>query len=642
MSTQSPEQHTFQAEVGQLLDIVTHSLYTDREIFVRELVSNAADALEKMRHVQLTEKEIFDAALPLEINIHTDDASGAITIQDFGIGMTREELVENLGTIAHSGSKAFINALKAAKESGTDAGEDREALSLIGQFGVGFYSAFMVAEEVKVYTHSWKPDGEHLCWTSDGKGGYAIETVEGQRRGTKVVVQLKEDAKEFAKESRIKEVLERYSNFVPVPINLNGERINKVEAIWTRSKSEIKEEDYTEFYKFQANAFDEPMLHLHFSADAPLAIQALLFVPQSNPERWGFGRVDPAVALYCKKILIDPKPEALLPDWMRFLKGVVDSADLPLNISRESMQDSALVQRLNKVLAGRFLRFLEDEAKKRPESYETFYKEFGIYLKEGITTDFTHKEKLAGLLRFESSITDPGKLTSLADVVGRMKEEDKEIYYLYARDRESIETGPYLEAFRARNIEVLYLYEQIDEFVMNHIGEFQGKKLVSADTADLQLDDVSGDAEGEALDSETGKSLCGWLKEHLGDRAGEVRMSKRLVESPAVALNADKMITPSMRRLLKAMNQDPGETNPAHLELNPRHPLVKRLATLHKDDPETARMVADQVFDNALLEAGFLENPRSMVQRIYRILEKVGAENGRKAEGGEQKTQSPG
>jgi TNF receptor-associated protein 1 len=378
MTTETPEKREFQAEVKQLLDIVTHSLYTDKEIFIRELVSNASDALEKLRYLQLTKEDVFDEGLDLEINITTDDA-GTVTIQDFGLGMTREELIENLGTIAHSGSRAFLQSLK----EGADAGAN-----LIGQFGVGFYSAFMVAKEVKVFTHSWQAEGEHLLWTSDGSGSYEIEPVEGQRRGCKIVVYLKDDCKEFAKADKVKETLTRYSSFVPFPINLNGERVNTVQAIWLRNKSEISEEEYKEFYKFQANAFDEPITRLHFSADAPLAINALLFVPSENMEGMGMFRTEIGVSLYCRKVLIDDKPEGLLPEWLRFLRGVVDSEDLPLNISRETMQDSALVRKLNTVLTRRFLKHLEEDAAKRPDQYKAFYAKFGIFLKEGITADF--------------------------------------------------------------------------------------------------------------------------------------------------------------------------------------------------------------------------------------------------------------
>src|SRR5580698_10801878 len=405
MSTATPQKFEFQAEIKQLLDIVIHSLYTEKEIFVRELVSNASDALEKLRHLQITEKEIFDDRLELEINLTTDDKAKTFTIQDFGVGMTRAELVENLGTIAHSGSKAFLKAL----------GEgDKKAAGLIGQFGVGFYSAFMVAKTVKVYTHSWRESEPGLLWTSDGTGSFAIEESSGERRGTKIVVELKDECSEFSQEWRVKEIIERYSAFVSFPINLNGKRINTVQALWLRGKNEIKEEEYDEFYKFQAHDTEKPRLRLHFSADAPLSINALLFVPKDNTEKLGFSRLEPSVALYCRKVLIDARPKDLLPEWLRFLQGVVDSEDLPLNISRETMQDKALIEKLNKVITKRFLKFLDEEATQRPEDYAGFYGEFGVFLKEGAALDFAHKDALTKLLRFESSLTEKAKTTTFA------------------------------------------------------------------------------------------------------------------------------------------------------------------------------------------------------------------------------------
>src|SRR5277367_1334422 len=388
MPTASPQTFEFQAEIKQLLDIVIHSLYTEKEIFVRELVSNASDALEKQRHLQLTEKAIYDDKAELEINITTDDKAKTFTIQDFGVGMTRAELVENLGTIAHSGSKAFLKAL----------GEgDKKAAGLIGQFGVGFYSAFMVAKSVKVYTHSWRESEPSLVWTSDGAGSYAIEEGTGERRGSKVVVELKDDCSEFSEERTIRDILERYSAFVSFPINLNGKRINTVQALWLRGKSEIKEEEYDEFYKFQSHDSEKPLLRLHFSADAPISINALLFVPHSNTEKMGISRLEPAVALYCRKVLIDARPKDLLPEWLRFVKGVVDSVDLPLNISRQTMLDRSLVEKLNRVVTKRFLKFLEEESKNRPEQFAEFYAEFGVFLKEGAALDYTHKDQLTKL-----------------------------------------------------------------------------------------------------------------------------------------------------------------------------------------------------------------------------------------------------
>ena len=436
MSKPHRENHTFRAEVKQLLDIVIHSLYTDKEIFLRELISNAVDALEKLRHLQVTEKAIADDNLGLEINLTTDDQAGTLTLQDFGVGMTRDEIVENLGTIAHSGSQSFLNALK----KGSEAHEN-----LIGRFGVGFYSAFMVAQEVKVYSRSWKKDATGICWISDGLGSYTIEEAQGQRRGCKIVIKLKDEHKAFAKADNAKGILQRYASFVPFPIHLNGERINTVKALWLENKKDIKPEQYQEFYKFHSNAYDKALSWLHFNADAPLALNALLFVPAKNPEAISFsGRAKPSVALHCRKVLIDAHPAFLLPEWLRFLRGVVDSADLPLNISRENLQDSQLIQKINRLLTKRFLKHLESLAAKELPNYETFWKHFGIYLKEGIVTDPTHREALAKLLRFPSSNTEGTALTTLEDYIAGMPSEQKAIYYLFGSNRESIETGPCL------------------------------------------------------------------------------------------------------------------------------------------------------------------------------------------------------
>jgi molecular chaperone HtpG len=619
MSTATPQTFEFQAEIKQLLDIVVHSLYTEKEIFVRELVSNSSDALEKLRHLKLTEKEIYDDNLELEINITTDDKAKTFTIQDFGLGMTQGELVENLGTIAHSGSKAFLKSLGESEQKGA---------GLIGQFGVGFYSAFMVAKNVKVYSHSWRPSEPGQLWTSDGSGTYAIEESDGQRRGTKIVIELKDECAEFSQDWRVKEILERYSAFVSFPINLNGKRINAIQALWLRNKNEIKDSEYTDFYKFQAHAFDEPSLRLHFSADAPIAINALLFVPKENSEKLGFARLEPGVALYSRKVLIDARPKDLLPEWLRFLKGVVDSEDLPLNISRETMQDRTLVEKLNRLITKRFMKFLEEEAKNHADAYTEFYKEFGIFLKEGAALDFTHKDQLIKLLRFESSLTEKGKTTSLADYLTRITGDQKEIYYLVGANRGAIEAGPYLEAFKARNIEVLFCYESVDEFVMNNVREFEGKKLVAADHGDVKLADLPKPPEGALSVEETGK-LVAWLKQVLGDRVADVKASERLVDSPALALNSDKSMSPHMRRLMKAMNKDGADSaTRVNLEINPRHAVMKRLATFADAGEDGAKaalgkLVAEQILDNALISAGLLEDPNRMVQRLYKILESV-------------------
>jgi TNF receptor-associated protein 1 len=612
----TPQKFEFQAEIRQLLDIVIHSLYTEKEIFVRELVSNASDALEKLRHLQLVEKQIFDDRLPLEINLTTDDAAKTFTIQDFGVGMTHAELVENLGTIAHSGSKAFLQALgeNAAKSA-----------SLIGQFGVGFYSAFMVAKRVRVFAHSWRSAEPGHVWESDGSGSYSIEEADGQRRGCKIVVELKDECTEFSLASKIEGILRRYSSFVQFPINLNGKRVNTIQAIWLRHKNEIKEEEYTEFYKFQANAFDAPRLRLHFSADAPLAINALLFVPEENPERFGFVRAEPGVALYCRKILIDPHPKDLLPEWLRCLKGVVESEDLPLNISREMTQDRSLLAKLSRVLTRRFIKFLEEEAKERADSYREFYQRFSVYLKEGAALDATYKNDLVKLLRYESSLTKQGELTSLADYVSRLKDGQKEIYYLVGPGRAAIEAGPYLEGVRARNLEVLFCYENVDEYVMGNVHEFDGKRLIAADHADIKLDDLPTPPGEEALAAGQIETLVAWLKETLGDRVAEVKVSDRLVTSPALALNADKLTSPHMRRLMKVMKVEGADDAPPRVELhlNPRHAVIKHLAAAREAKPEVAKLMAEQVLDNALIAAGLLDDPQKMIARIYQLLESM-------------------
>ena len=613
MSTTAPQKFEFQAEIKQLLDIVIHSLYTEKEIFVRELVSNASDALEKLRHTQITEKEIFDDKAELEIVVTTDDKTKTLTIEDFGIGMTRAELVENLGTIAHSGSKQF---LKAMGEGGA------KNSNLIGQFGVGFYSAFMVAKSVKVYSKSWRTAEPGHVWSSDGSGSYEIDEAADLRRGSKIVIELKDDCGDYAQDWKIKEILERYSAFVSFPIKLNGKHINTVQALWLRSKNEIKDEEYTEFYKFQAHAHDEPRLRLHFSADAPLAINALLFVPKDNTEKFGMSRLEASVSLYCRKVLIDAKPKDLLPEWLRFMKGVIDSEDLPLNISRETMQDRSLIEKLNKVVTKRFLKFLFEEAEARPDTFNEFYSEFGIFLKEGAAMDYTHKEQLTKLLRFESSLTDKGKTTSLADYVTRMGAEQKEIYYLVGPNRAALETGPYLEGFKARNLEVIFCYEAVDEYVMSNVREFDGKKLTAADHADVKLSDLPK-PEG-ALSEDDTKTLTAWLKETLGARVEEVKASDRLVDSPALAVNADKFMSPQMRRMMKAMKKD-GADEPVKvtLEINPRSVVMKRLFDTHTASPEKAKLVAEQILDNSLISAGLLDDATPMVARLYKLLESV-------------------
>ena len=611
------ETKEFQSETKKLLDIVIHSLYTEREVFLRELLSNAADALEKMRHLSLLEKEVFDRDVPLEINITLDDKAQTLTLVDSGIGMSHDELIANLGTIAHSGSKTFLTELSEAEQKN---------VSLIGQFGVGFYSAFMVAKRVRVQSRSYHPEALGYEWSSDGAGTYDILPCPGLHRGTKLIVELKEESKQFAEADTIRRVIKQYSSFVSFPIKVDGEVANTVQALWSRNKNEIKKEEYDDFYKFVANAYDEPRYHLHFSVDAPLAIHSLLFIPKENFEKMGFGRMDPGVSLYCQKVLIDQHSEKILPEWLRFVKGVIDSDDLPINLSRQALQDNSLVAKINKIVTTRLLKYLAEQAKEDPDSYIEFWNNFGIFLKEGATSDYTHREAIAKLLRFESSQSEPGKLVALSEYVERMPEGQKEIYYINGPSRQAIEAGPYLEAFRNQKIEIIYTMEPIDDFVFSHLGEFEGKKLISADRADLELPETNeekkeeGAAKEESLAEEATTKLTAWMKTVLAEKVKEVKVSKRLVTSPAMIVNPDGFLTSSMERVMRAAGQEMHSLGAKNLEINSSHPLIKDLALLRESDEGFAKSVVEQIFDNTLIQAGLMTEPRSMVERSYEIL----------------------
>ncbi|MBU1564784.1 MAG: molecular chaperone HtpG [Proteobacteria bacterium] len=616
--------YEFKAETKKLLDIVINSLYTERDVFVRELISNAADALEKFRHESLTKTDVFDGHLPLEIAIDLDDKKNTLTITDTGIGMTGEELEHNLGTIAHSGSNTFLAQLaEAAKKD----------ISLIGQFGVGFYAAFMAGNVVRVQSRSWDKSEGHE-WLSDGTGSFTITEMPGLRRGTKIIIDLKDDAKEYVQKWKVEAIIKQYSTFVPFPIKLAGEVINTVQALWTRNKSDIKEVEYEEFYKFIGSAASEPMYRLHFSADVPLAINALLFVPAENFEMFGFGKTEPGVNLYCQRILIDQHSKTILPEWLRFLKGVVDSEDLPLNISRQALQDNALVSKLRKVITKRFLKHLEEEAKNDNEKYLGFWTTFGIYLKEGVTSDYEFQKELGKLLRFESSKSEPGKPVGLADYVLRMGPEQKEIFYINGPTRAAVEAGPYIEMFKKKDIEIIYTMEPIDDFVLSHLAEFDGKKLVSADRADLSLakdeEETKADEKAggnERLDKDALSKLTEWMKKILETSVSDVVVSKRLVDAPAMIVNPDGFMTSSMERVLAASRKDHGipgmGESKKKMEINPGNPLIKKLAALHDKDEDFAAEVARQIHDNAMIQAGLVVDTLAMVERNYRILGRV-------------------
>ena len=608
-STGSSQSMEFQAETKRLLSIVANSLYTDKEVFVRELVSNASDALEKRRYAALTGGGGGgeEAGSKMEISITTNKDANTLTIADTGIGMSREELIDNLGTIARSGTKAFAQNLQEKGEA---------AANVIGQFGVGFYAVFMVADEVTVYSRKHGSDVAH-CWRSTGDGSYALSEATNVEPGTTIVLKLKSTETNFSQRFHIEQNIRKYSNFVGFPITVDGTRVNTLEALWTKSKNEVTVEQHADFYRYVAQAFDDPRYTLHFQADSPLSIRALFYVPQSHMEKWGMARQDRGVHLYSRKVLIQSRCETLLPEWMRFLKGVVDSEDLPLNISRETMQDSLLMRKLSTVLAKRVVKFLQERAKIDQAAFISFYQEFGQYLKEGVYTDFDNKHEIAKLLRFESSRGTPGELISLDDYVGRMKpEQGDEIFWLLAPSRDSALSSAYMESFKAKGVEVLLLYSTVDEFVMTNLMQYSGKSLISAEAAKLAVEDSS--ASGAAkLSVEEAKGLQEWMTKAV-DGVKEVKLSSRLVDSPAIVVGHESA---SMRRMMTMVESGRAPALPPQtLEINGGHPIIVALAAARKAEPEMASKVASQLFANALIAAGLLDDPRTMLPNVNALL----------------------
>ncbi len=606
--------HQFQTEVRQLLDIVIHAFYSDREVFVRELVSNASDALEKLRLKQLTGAAIHEPERELRISITTDEKAHTLTIADSGIGMTHDEVVEYLGTIAHSGTKKFLEMMKESKGGTQD---------LIGQFGVGFYSVFMAAQEVEVTTRSWEPEATAVKWTSDGQEGYALEEAPADTpRGTSILIKLKEDAQNFSKPEHVRYIVGKYSNFVGFPIDVNGEHLNTVQAIWMKNKKDVKPEEYEGFYKFISHADSAPLTYMHFSADAPIVLNSVLFVPETNPEAMGFGRCEPNVSLYCHKVLIDSNPENLLPEWLRFLTGVVDSEDLPLNISREMLQDNSLLRKISGIITKRFIKHLEGVAKDSPEKYETFWQQFSRFIKEGIVTSWEHKEALGSLVRFESTFTEPGKMTSFADYISRMKENQKDIYVLYGASRAQLEHSPYLDALKARGYEVCFFTDGGDQFVIDSLIKVQDKEVKSIDRANLDLPPLEAQPDQPGLDEEQSKGLAEWISNSFKDAFSKVTASDRVTSAPAIALQEENGVSPEIKAYLKAMGQDVPETHP-EIAFNPHSPIVQRLAELRTEDEGLAKLLAGQIINTALLRAGMLDDPAKLADNSQQLLEKL-------------------
>lgn len=611
----------FKAEIKQLLDILAHSLYTNREVFVRELISNATDALYKVRFESVRGTDIYDPDLPFEIEIKLDKDKKILTIIDTGIGMTHDELVNNIGTIARSGTSEFLKTL--SQEAQKDSSE------LIGKFGVGFYSVFMAAQEVRITTRSFQKDAEPYLWRSDGTGTYQLGKLANAPRGTKIEVVLKEDAQEFAEKYRIESIIRKYSNFVPFPIKVDGEQVNKISAIWREPKSSLKKEQYIEFFKFKTNRQDEPLTYLHLSSDAPIQFNALLFIPQTNFELFGVGKQEHGVDLFVRRVLIQTGSKELLPDYLRFLKGVVDTEDLPLNISRETLQENTVVFKIKSILIKRVLAHLKEMAEKEPDQYKKFWTEYARIFKEGYA-DFSNREQVAELFRFDSShFESADELTSLDEYISRMKEGQKNIYYLSAASREAIERNPHLEIFKQKGIEVLYQYDPIDEFVMSGLMTYREKTLQSADQVDpAELkdikDEVAAEEAAEASEAPKARDLdkfCRRVKDILGDKVTDVRPSQRLTESPAVLINADGTMSSQMQKIMQMVHQDVNIPKKI-MEINGKHPLIQTLVKIYQHNATDEYLVrsAEQLFYSALLQDGYIPEPFKMISGIQQLL----------------------
>ncbi|ELU01706.1 hypothetical protein CAPTEDRAFT_223831 [Capitella teleta] len=622
------DSHDFQAETKKLLDIVARSLYSEKEVFIRELISNASDALEKLRYTQMTGVEIVDKDRPLEIHIATDDDKKRFIIQDTGIGLNKEELIDNLGVIARSGSKAFLEEVE-----GQNASVDK---NIIGQFGVGFYSTFMVADKVDVYTKSGLADTPALKWQSDGLGSYTITEAEGVQRGTKIVLHLKGDCYDYAKEEVIKEVIKKYSNFVGVPIYLNGKKVNVIQALWTANTRDITDDQHEEFYRFIANAFDKPRFHLHYKADAPLNIRALFYVPEYKPTLFDMSReTEVAVTLYSRKVMIMSKANHILPRWLRFLKGVVDSEDIPLNLSRELLQDSSHIKKLQWVLTNRILKFFHERSKKEPEKYAEFYDDYGLFFREGVvsTPDQQQREEIAKLLRFETSKRPPGEKINMDEYVKGMKAGERNIFYFSAASRQIAESSPYFEAMKNQDVEVLFCYEPYDELVLMNLGQFDKKNLKSIENEMLDHSkDEKGridSADGNSLNQEEADDLVSWIQVTLGSRIQKAKITSHLSTYPCV-ITATEM--GAARHFLNTNLSDKSTEEKLrilqpNLELNPSHPIIRKLYTLKSTDDTLARLLADQLFDNAMMAAGVGGDPRAMLGRLNELLTRVFEKN---------------
>lgn len=627
-TTATRETLGFQAEVKQLLKLMIHSLYSHREIFLRELISNASDAADKLRFRALAEPQLLADDPQLKITVDFDAAAGTLAITDNGIGLSRHEVVDQLGTIARSGTAEFFSRLT---------GDQQKDSQLIGQFGVGFYSAFIVADRVEVFSRkAVLPAEQGVRWESAGEGEFTVETIARAERGTRVVLHLKADAKEFADAYRLRSLVRRYSDHIALPVfmpkegeaSLEYETVNHAQALWTRPRSELKDEDYKEFYKHISHDSTDPLAWSHNKVEGKREYTSLLYVPASAPFDLWQREAPRGLKLYVRRVFIMDDAEQFLPLYLRFIKGVIDSNDLPLNVSRELLQEDPEIDSMRGALTRRVLDLLAKMAKDEPEKYQNFWREFGAVIKEGLAEDFANRERIAKLLRFSTTKHDREEQDqSLDDYISRMVAGQDKIYYVTAATFNAARSSPHLEILRRKGVEALLLYDRVDEWLMGHLTEFEGKKFQNLSRGELQLGSLFTEADKKVQESDLkeSKTLLRKVKDALGERVNEVRVSTRLTDSPSCLVLGEHDIGASLRRILEAAGQKAPESKPA-LELNVQHPIVKYLESV--EAPERFNELALLLFDQATLaDGGQLSDPADFVRRLNGLLLQLGVKS---------------
>ncbi len=624
METKSQEKFTFQAEITQLLDILVHSLYSSREIFLRELISNASDALDKLRIISLRGEEYQQKDIPFEIKISFDKESKLLMITDTGIGMTKDELVKNIGTIAKSGSSEFIKALKEG---------DADAKEIIGRFGVGFYSVFMVANEVKIKTRSYLKEEQGYIWRSTGSGDFTItESEDSINRGTTIEIYLKDDALEYATKETLEGIIKKHSGFISYPIYLAAEKINTITALWKEPKNSITAEQYSEFYKFVSHDFEDPECHIHISVEGIVQFNALLFIPKKNFDFFGMNRENYGLDLYVRKVLIQHQSKDLLPEFLSFVKGVVDSEDLPLNVSRETLQENAVFGKIAKQVTQKVLDDLIQRAKDDPEQYKRIYKEHGKQIKLGFN-DHDNRSKYLELLRFDSlNNTDPEKLISFDDYKNNLKAEQKEIYFALGTMRESLVADPAIEIFKRKGIDVIFLYDPVDEYALSMVGKYGELDLISVEKADISKLDAFVDVEENTAklpdlsieDEKILDELAKKIKEVLGEKIKDVTISKRLSDHAVWLSGENEMFSASFRRMMKGSNPMFDSFGASKvMEINKDSAVIRNLLTIFKGDKDSPIVprVVNVLYLSAELGSGDLKDPFILVKEMNSILE---------------------